>query len=135
MDPEQIAAVLHGVLLGPVAPTYEKRVAITAPTLVLAHRADVLHPFSDARSLTGQVPWAELVQARSPLELRLRPRRLTSEIARSSTASGTTGARHKKSRRPDIGAVADDRCPRAIPRRVKEVGTFGRCGPGPDGAS
>jgi hypothetical protein len=41
----------------------------------------VQHPFSDARSLTGQVPWAELVQARTPLELRLRPRRLTSEIA------------------------------------------------------
>jgi pimeloyl-ACP methyl ester carboxylesterase len=81
LDPEQIAAVLHGVLLGPVAPTYEQRVAITAPTLVLAHRADVLHPFSDARSLAGQVPWAQLVQARSPLELRLRPRRLTAEIA------------------------------------------------------
>ena len=81
LDPEQIAAVLHGVLLGPVAPTYEQRVAIAAPTLVLAHRADVLHPFSDARSLAGQVPWAQLVQARSPLELRLRPRRLTAEIA------------------------------------------------------
>ena len=81
LNPEQIAAVLHGVLLGPVAPTYEQRVAIAAPTLVLAHRADVLHPFSDARSLAGQVPWAQLLQARSPLELRLRPRRLTAEIA------------------------------------------------------
>ena len=135
MDPEQIAAVLHGVLLGPVAPTYEQRVAIAAPTLVLAHRADVLHPFSDARSLAGQVPWAQLVQARSPLELRLRPRRLTARSQRSSTASGRMRARHTRSRRPDIGVVAHDRRPKAIPSRVKDVGTFDRCGPGPDGAS
>ena len=113
LDPEQIAAVLHGVLLGPVAPTYEQRVAIAAPTLVLAHRADVLHPFSDARSLAGQVPWAQLVQARSPLELRLRPRRLTTEIAAFLDRLWTNGARRRRSPRPDVGAVADDRRPRA----------------------
>ena len=81
LDPDQMAAILHGVLLGPVTPTFEQRVAIGAPTLVLGHRADLIHPFSDAQALAGQVPWAQLVRARSPLELRMRPKRLTSEIA------------------------------------------------------
>lgn len=79
-DPAQVAAVLHGVLLGPVAPTVEQRGAITVPGLVLAHRADFIHPFSDAESLVRQMPNARLLPARSPLELRLRPRRLTAQI-------------------------------------------------------
>jgi len=81
LDPDQMAAVLHGVLLGPVAPTFEERTAITAPALILAHRADLIHPFSDATALSRQVPHGQLVQARSPFELRLRPARLTAEIA------------------------------------------------------
>ena len=81
LEPEQMAAVLHGVLLGPVAPTLEQREAITAPTLVLGHRMDVIHPFSDAVNIAAQVPNARLVHARSPFELRLRPDRLTGEIA------------------------------------------------------
>jgi pimeloyl-ACP methyl ester carboxylesterase len=81
LDPEQMAAVLHGILLGPVAPTFEQRQAITVPALVLAHRADLIHPFSDAAGLTRQLVHARLVHARSPFELRVRPGRLTEEIA------------------------------------------------------
>jgi pimeloyl-ACP methyl ester carboxylesterase len=80
-QPDQMAAVLHGVLLGPVAPAYEQRVALHTATLVLAHRADALHPFSDADSLVSQMSDAQLVEAHSPLELRLWPERLTAEIA------------------------------------------------------
>jgi pimeloyl-ACP methyl ester carboxylesterase len=80
LEPETIAAVLHGVLVGPVAPTKEQRRAITTPTLVLAHRRDLIHPFDDAVGLVGQLPNATLVRARSPLELRLAPARLTEEI-------------------------------------------------------
>ena len=80
LPPETIAAVLHGVLVGPVAPTQEQRRAITAPTLVLAHRNDLIHPFDDATNLVEQLPRGVLVRARSPLELRLRPQRLTDEI-------------------------------------------------------
>ena len=80
LPPETMAAVLHGVLVGPVAPTVEQRRAITAPTLVLAHRNDLIHPFDDAAHLVDQLPHAELVRARSPLELRLRPQRLTGEL-------------------------------------------------------
>lgn len=78
--PDATSAVLHGVLVGPVAPTQEQRRAISVPTLVLAHRNDLIHPFDDAVGLVARMPNATLVRARSPLELRLRPRRLTKEI-------------------------------------------------------
>lgn len=78
--PDVISSVLHGVLVGPVVPTVEQRRAITVPTLVLAHTHDLIHPFNDARNLAEQLPAARLVQAHSPLELRLRPDRLTREL-------------------------------------------------------
>jgi pimeloyl-ACP methyl ester carboxylesterase len=74
------SAVLHGILVGPVAPTQEERRAISAPTLVLAHRNDAIHPFNDADRLVERMPHAALIRARSPAELRLRPGRLTKEI-------------------------------------------------------
>lgn len=80
LSPEAMAAVLHGVLVGPVAPTQDERRATGAPALVLAHRLDLIHPFDDAANLVEQLPHGTLVRARSPLELRLRPRRLTHEI-------------------------------------------------------
>jgi pimeloyl-ACP methyl ester carboxylesterase len=81
LKPAESAAVLHGLLVGPVAPTFEERAGITVPTLVLAHRADMLHPLNDATNLARQVPNSRLVRARSPMELRLLPTRLSAEIA------------------------------------------------------
>jgi pimeloyl-ACP methyl ester carboxylesterase len=81
LPPESMAALLHGILVGPVAPTHEQRSAIAVPALVLAHGNDLLHPFADASRLAKQLPNATLVRARSPLELRLRPGRLTDAIA------------------------------------------------------
>ncbi len=80
LPPDATSAVLHGVLVGPVAPTQEQRRTIVVPTLVLAHRNDFIHPFDDAVGLVARMPNAALVRARSPLELRLRPGRLTKEI-------------------------------------------------------
>ncbi len=80
IPPEAMAAVLHGVLVGPIAPTIDERASIEVPTLVLAHRNDVIHPFDDAHNLAEQLPNARLERARSPLELRLRPDRLTDVI-------------------------------------------------------
>jgi pimeloyl-ACP methyl ester carboxylesterase len=80
LPPETMAAVLHGILVGPVAPTLEERAAIDVPALVLAHRNDLIHPFDDAHNLARQLPNATLVPARSPVELRLRPDRLTDVI-------------------------------------------------------
>jgi pimeloyl-ACP methyl ester carboxylesterase len=82
MEPEAIAAVLHGILVGPVAPEIEERRAIAAPTLIIGHENDLIHPFSDAENLAEQIPDARLVQARSMFELRLDPERLTGEIVR-----------------------------------------------------
>jgi len=80
--PEVTTAVLHGILVGPTVPTVEERRGVQAPTLVLGHRADLIHPFSDAAALVRQMPDARLVKARSIVELRLRPRRLVGEIER-----------------------------------------------------
>jgi hypothetical protein len=80
--PEVTTAVLHGILVGPTVPTVEQRRGIRAPALVLGHRADLIHPFSDASALVRQLPKARLVEARSIVELRLHPLRLVDEIDR-----------------------------------------------------
>jgi len=80
-EPEEAAAVLHGMLVGPVTPTYEDRHAITAPTLVIGHKVDFIHPFTDADRLARAIPGAELFQAHSIVELRVMPDRLTAKIA------------------------------------------------------
>ncbi len=80
-EPEEIAAVLHGMLVGPITPTYEARHAIQAPTLVIGHKIDFIHPFTDADHLTRQLPHARLIEAHSIFELRVAPDRLTAEIA------------------------------------------------------
>jgi len=80
-DPREIAAVLHGVLVGPIAPTTDQRTSITAPALVLGHGIDLIHSFSDARNLARQLPDARLIRTRTFAELWLRPARLTAEIS------------------------------------------------------
>jgi pimeloyl-ACP methyl ester carboxylesterase len=81
LHPDVMAAILHGVLLGPVSPTFEQRAAITAPTVVIGHGADLIHPFSDAAGLVRLVANGRLIRAESMFELRVRPARLTDEIA------------------------------------------------------
>ena len=80
-EPEEAAAVLHGMLVGPVTPTYEDRHAITVPTLVIGHKVDFIHPFTDADRLARALPRAELFEAHSIVELRVMPDRLTARIA------------------------------------------------------
>jgi pimeloyl-ACP methyl ester carboxylesterase len=80
MHPEEIKAVLHGILMGPLGPTEDQRAAIRTPALVIGHGGDPLHPQSDAARLARQLPNGRLVRARTALELRLRPQRLTGEI-------------------------------------------------------
>lgn len=81
LDPAVVAAVLHGILVGPVAPTVEQRRAIEAPAIIVAHRNDLIHPFDDAVNLSHQLPNARLVRSWTSLELRVLPGRLTREIA------------------------------------------------------
>jgi pimeloyl-ACP methyl ester carboxylesterase len=81
-DPAPSAAVLEGLFFGRIAPPRAERKAIEVPTLVLGHPRDPIHPFSDAGMLVEELPNGRLVEATSMLELRLRPERLTGEIAR-----------------------------------------------------
>lgn len=80
-DPTEVAAVLHGVLAGPIAPTVDQRSAMEMPALVVGHEVDRIHPFHDAEQLARRLPNGRLVQANSIFELRMRPERLTEEIA------------------------------------------------------
>jgi pimeloyl-ACP methyl ester carboxylesterase len=81
-DPAPSAAVLGGILYGRVAPDHNERCRMQAPALVIGHPRDPVHPFSDAGMLASELPNGRLVDARSILELRLRPRRLMGKIAR-----------------------------------------------------
>jgi pimeloyl-ACP methyl ester carboxylesterase len=80
-DPVETAAVLHGILAGPIAPTVAQRAAMDVPALVIGHRVDRIHPFHDAEQLARRLPQGRLIQATSVLELRVHPERLTGEIA------------------------------------------------------
>jgi pimeloyl-ACP methyl ester carboxylesterase len=81
-DPKETAAILHGILAGPIAPTVDERAAMAVPALVIGHRIDRIHPFHDAEQLARRLPNGRLVQAQSVLELRVHPERLTGEISR-----------------------------------------------------
>jgi pimeloyl-ACP methyl ester carboxylesterase len=79
--PGPSGAVLEGLLLGETAPHREERERIEQPTLIVGHPRDPLHPFSDSGMLAEELPDGRLVEANSPLEWRLRPERLTGELA------------------------------------------------------
>ncbi|MFI5606806.1 alpha/beta fold hydrolase [Amycolatopsis sp. NPDC051903] len=79
-QPEPMAALLHGVLFGRIAPPKSIRRSLATPALVIGHEGDPIHPFGDADTLAADMPNAEFVQARSPVELRMDPQRLTSAI-------------------------------------------------------
>ncbi len=81
-DPEPSSAVLEGLFLGSSAPHHDYRVQMDQPTLVIGHRADPLHPFSDSGMLAEELPNARLIEANSILEWRLSPARLDRELAR-----------------------------------------------------
>jgi pimeloyl-ACP methyl ester carboxylesterase len=80
-EPKTSAAVLQGLFFGRTAPPREERKTFAAPALILGHPRDAIHPFSDAKMLSEELRNGRLIEADSLFELRLRPRRLTNEIA------------------------------------------------------
>jgi pimeloyl-ACP methyl ester carboxylesterase len=80
-DPAPSSAILEGLFLGSSAPHHQFRVQMTQPTLVIGHRADPLHPFSDSGMLAEELPNSRLIEASSILEWRLSPERLDNELA------------------------------------------------------
>ena len=80
-EPGPGGAVLQGLFFGRIAPHRSERRTFQAPTLVLGHHRDPVHPFSDAGMLADELPNGRLLEADSLMELRLHPERLTGEIA------------------------------------------------------
>lgn len=77
--PAPMAAAIHGIFFGRVAPSSRLRRLIEAPALVVGHRRDPIHPWADAQLLAEELPNARFVEARGILEWRLQPDRLTRE--------------------------------------------------------
>ena len=74
-----MAATIHGIFFGRIAPSSKRRRQIQAPALVVGHPRDPIHPAADAAMLADEMPNARFVAARSILEWRSRPDRLDAE--------------------------------------------------------
>jgi pimeloyl-ACP methyl ester carboxylesterase len=98
--PASVAAVIHGVIFGRVAPQANQRRTIQAPALVVGHPRDPIHPFADAEMLAEELPNAEFVAARSIVEWRTRPERLDAIAAEFALAcwEGTATATRRRTR-------------------------------------
>jgi len=79
--PRPMAAAIHGIFFGRVAPSSRLRQAITAPALVVGHPRDPVHPAADAAMLAEELPDSRFVEAHNILEWRLRPARLNALTA------------------------------------------------------
>jgi pimeloyl-ACP methyl ester carboxylesterase len=78
-QPAAMAAAIHGIFFGRIAPSSKRRRTIEAAALVVGHPRDPVHPAADAAMLAQEMPHARFVAARSIVEWRTRPRRLNAE--------------------------------------------------------
>jgi pimeloyl-ACP methyl ester carboxylesterase len=74
--PAPMAAAIHGIFFGRVAPSSRLRKRIEAPALVVGHPRDPIHPAADAAMLAEELADSTFVEARGILEWRVRPARL-----------------------------------------------------------
>ena len=95
--PASVAAAVHGIFFGRVAPSSKRRQAITAPALVVGHPRDPIHPAADAAMLAEEMPNAEFVQASSILEWRVRPERLNRAAVNFALSCWRTPQRQRRS--------------------------------------
>ena len=77
--PASMAAVIHGIFFGRVAPSSRLRKQIEAPALVIGHPRDPIHLAADALMVAEEMPNARHLGASSILEWRFRPDRLNQE--------------------------------------------------------
>jgi pimeloyl-ACP methyl ester carboxylesterase len=79
--PAPMAAAIHGIFFGRVAPSSRLRKRIEAPALVVGHPRDPIHPAADAAMLAEELPDSTFVEAHGILEWRFRPERLNAITA------------------------------------------------------
>jgi pimeloyl-ACP methyl ester carboxylesterase len=97
-EPGPGGALLQGLFFGRIAPHRTERRTFQMPALVLGHRRDPVHPFSDAGMLAEELPNARLIEANSLIELRMQSQRLTEEICGFLDEVWATRPRHTKTR-------------------------------------
>ncbi len=93
---DSMAAVVHGIFFGRVAPSSVQRRAITAPALVVGHPSDPIHPAADAAMLAAELPKSTFIEARSILEWRVRPERLNQAAADFALSCWKSAGRSKR---------------------------------------
>ena len=95
--PDAMAAAIHGIFFGRVAPSSRRRRMIEAPALVVGHRRDPIHPWADAEMLAAEMPHSRFVAAHSILEWRLQPVRLNGEAIDFVSTCWSSNARRRRS--------------------------------------
>jgi pimeloyl-ACP methyl ester carboxylesterase len=79
-QPGPMAATVHGIFFGRIAPSARSRRLMQVPAIVIGHTHDPIHPAADAAMLAEELPNATFVEAQSILEWRRRPQRITGEV-------------------------------------------------------
>ncbi|WP_148612858.1 alpha/beta fold hydrolase [Nocardioides rubriscoriae] len=95
---DSMAAVVHGLFFGRVAPASKERRAMTMPALVVGHPSDPIHPAADAAMLASEMPHATFVRAHSILEWRFWPARLDRAAVEFALACWKQPARARRTR-------------------------------------
>ena len=80
--PAPMAAAIHGIFFGRIAPPTRLRKNMQAHAMVVGHPRDPIHPWADAAMLAEEMPNAHFVEAKGILEWRLTPGRLNAEATR-----------------------------------------------------
>ena len=90
--PASMAAVIHGIFFGRVAPSSRLRRQIHAHALVIGHPRDPIHLAADALMVAEEMPHARHIGASSILEWRFRPDQLNGEAVAFVTECWNRGA-------------------------------------------
>ena len=98
-QPAPMAAAIHGIFFGRIAPPSRRRKQIKAPAMVVGHPRDPIHPWADAEMLAGELPNARFVAARGILEWRWRPERLNAEAIDFVASCWRSGVRRRSTAR------------------------------------
>ncbi|MEJ7630106.1 MAG: alpha/beta fold hydrolase [Nocardioidaceae bacterium] len=108
-DAARMAATVHGIFFGRIAPSSRLRRLIEVPALVVGHPHDLIHPAADAAMLAEELPHARFVPAKSVLEWRVRPDRLDNEVLGFLASIFGVPVRRPRAARPRKDAMARGR--------------------------